>query len=99
MREHVLTALNIRDRDKLNRFSATSLHTLVQMVDNDLGISFVPEMAIDSTLLSGTQVTLHPMSKAYEREIALVWRASSARNEEFTQFGQLMQELIKNKSA
>ncbi|TNG01913.1 MAG: hydrogen peroxide-inducible genes activator [Gammaproteobacteria bacterium] len=99
LREHVLSALNVRDRDKLNRFSATSLHTLVQMVDNDLGISFVPEMAVDSTLLNGTQVTLHSMSKAYEREIALIWRASSARNEEFTQFGQLMKELMQVKSA
>jgi LysR family hydrogen peroxide-inducible transcriptional activator len=99
LREHVLSALNVRDRDKLNRFSATSLHTLIQMVDNDLGISFVPEMAIDSTLLSGTQVTLHPMNKAYEREIALVWRASSARSEEFTQLGELMQSLMTKRSA
>ena len=64
------------------------------MVDSDLGISFIPEMAKGSTLLKNTQVSLHEMSKSYVREIALAWRASSARGDEFTQLGQLMQQLM-----
>lgn len=94
LRDHVLSAMKLKSQDRLNRFSATSLHTLVQMVDSDLGISFIPEMAKGSTLLKNTQVSLHEMSKSYVRQIALAWRASSARGEEFTQLGKLMQQLM-----
>jgi LysR family hydrogen peroxide-inducible transcriptional activator len=94
LRDHVLSAMKLKNQDRLNRFSATSLHTLVQMVDSDLGISFIPEMAKGSSLLKNTHVMLHEMNKTYVREIALVWRASSARGEEFTQLGQLMKELM-----
>jgi hypothetical protein len=47
-------------------------------------------MAQDSSLLKNTEVTLHKMNKTYIREIALVWRASSARSDEFKQLGELM---------
>ncbi|MCW8965045.1 MAG: LysR substrate-binding domain-containing protein, partial [Gammaproteobacteria bacterium] len=97
LRNHILSALKLKNQDRLNRFSATSLHTLIQMVDSDLGISFVPQMAEDSTLLKNTQVKLHKMSKTYVREIALVWRASSARGDEFGQLGELMKQLMQKK--
>lgn len=93
LRDHILSALKLKNHDRLNRFSATSLHTLIQMVDSDLGISFIPEMAANSTLLKNTQVNLYKMNKAYIREIALVWRASSARGDEFKQLGQIMKQL------
>jgi len=94
LRDHVLSAMKLKNQDRLNRFSATSLHTLVQMVDSDLGISFIPQMAKGSSLLKNTNVMLHEMNKTYVREIALAWRASSARGDEFTQLGELMKELM-----
>ena len=94
LRDHVLSAMKLKSQDRLNRFSATSLHTLVQMVDSDLGISFIPEMAKGSTLLKNTQVNLYEMNKTYVRQIALAWRASSARGEEFSQLGELMQQVM-----
>ena len=93
LRQHILSALKLKNHDRLNRFSATSLHTLIQMVDSDLGISFIPQMAQNSSLLKNTQVTLHEMTKTYVRQVALVWRASSARTEEFIQLGELMKQL------
>lgn len=95
LRSHVLSAMRLNNQDKLNKFAATSLHTLIQMVDSDLGISFIPEMAKNSSLIKGTNVALYPMAKGYTREIALVWRTSSARSEEFKQLGQLMKERMK----
>ncbi len=99
LRDHILAALRLHNRDKLNKFAATSLHTLIQMVDSDLGISFVPEMARDSSLIRGTDVEFYPMNKAYVRKIALVWRASSARRDEFTRLGQIMKEKMLNQAA
>ena len=95
LRNHILSALKLKNHDRLNRFSATSLHTLIQMVDSDLGISFIPQMARDSTLLKNTQVGLYKMAKGYVRDIALVWRASSARGDEFSQLGELIKQLMK----
>ena len=62
----------------------TSLHTLVQMVDNGLGVTFVPGMAIDAGILSGTDVEARraglrsPLSPD-----RLIWRRSSPRESEF----------------
>src|SRR5204863_335388 len=63
----------------------TSLHTLVQMVDNGLGQTFVPAMAIGAGILDGTGIVARPLRSNYNyRRIALAWRKSSPREEEFT---------------
>src|SRR3546814_8062517 len=62
----------------------TSLHTLVQMVDNGLGMTIMPEMAIASGLLEHTDITARPLrSERAHRDIALVWRKNSPREKEF----------------
>jgi LysR family hydrogen peroxide-inducible transcriptional activator len=62
----------------------TSLHTLVQMVDNGLGLTFVPGMAIEAGILSGTGVDAKPLRSEHPyRRIALIWRRSSPRESEF----------------
>ena len=62
----------------------TSLHTLVQMVDNGLGLTFVPAMAIDAGILEGTRVDARPLKSDHGfRSIALIWRRSSPREDEF----------------
>jgi len=62
----------------------TSLHTLVQMVANRLGLTLLPEMALMAGILAGTPVQARPVDGRHAcREIALIWRASSPRQEEF----------------
>ena len=62
----------------------TSLHTLVQMVDNGLGLTFIPQMAVQAGLLDGTRVEALPLEAEHgSRQIALAWRRSSPREEEF----------------
>ena len=92
LRDHALAACRLRNLDKLSRFSATSLQTLVQMVDSDLGITYLPEMAAGSTLLRGTRVKLHSLPRASYREIGLVWRRGSARSEEFQALGEFIRQ-------
>jgi LysR family hydrogen peroxide-inducible transcriptional activator len=77
--------------DKVSRFTASSLLTLVQMVDSDLGISYLPEMVKDSALLAGTQVKIWPLPEESYREIGLAWRRGSAREAEFQQLGEFIQ--------
>lgn len=90
LREHALSACRLRNRASLSRFAASSLHTLLEMVAGDLGVTFVPEMAVGSGLLRGTGVQTWPLKDGGHREIALAWRQSSARGAEFRRLGELL---------
>ena len=84
LREHALAACNRPDLRANATMIGTSLHTLVQMVDNGLGVTMLPQMAIDAGILHETQVVARPLkSKAPSRQIALVWRKNSPRGDEF----------------
>lgn len=90
MREHALEACRIKDSRSLTSFSASSLLTLIEMVDADLGLTFLPEMAIDSALLEHTQIELHPLKENQYREVGLAWRRGSARAREFRTLGRFI---------
>jgi LysR family hydrogen peroxide-inducible transcriptional activator len=84
LKEHALAACGRPEYRTETSVVGTSLHTLVQMVDNRLGTTLVPEMALDAGILNGTNVASRPIDgeRPY-REIALIWRKSSPREEEF----------------
>ena len=84
LKDHALAACNRPELRAEATMMGTSLHTLVQMVDNGLGQTFVPAMAIESGILKGTSIVARPLrSKNGSRQIALAWRRSSPREEEF----------------
>ncbi len=87
LRDHALAACKIRNTEKVSRFSASSLLTLVEMVDADLGITFLPEMARDSSLLKNTRVRMHAVDDRSYRTIGLAWRKGSSRADEFRLLG------------
>jgi len=87
LRDHALSACKLHKPDKISRFNATSLFTLVQMVESDLGITFLPEMARGSAMLKGAKIKLTELEEKSFRQIGLVWRKGSARAEEFKQLG------------
>ena len=92
LRDHALAACKISNLSKVSPVKASSLLTLIQMVDADLGVTFLPEMAKDSDLLKNTKVKTFPMKAGSYREIGLVWRKGSARGEEFKLLGELICE-------
>ena len=63
------------------------------MVDADLGITFLPEMAEGSALLTGTRVETHPLPERSYREIGLAWRQGSTRGAEFRALGEHLVKL------
>ena len=84
LKDHALSACNRPEMRASAAMIGTSLHTLVQMVDNGLGLTLLPEMAIDAGILNGTNVVARPLKAANaNREIALVWRKNSPRSDEF----------------
>jgi len=94
LRDHALSACRLYQQEKINRFSASSLSTLIQMVDSDLGISYLPEMAERSGILKGTQVKMYPLKENSYREIALLWRKGTARADDFRELAGLIKELF-----
>ncbi|MCB2067780.1 MAG: hydrogen peroxide-inducible genes activator, partial [Erythrobacter sp.] len=84
LKEHALAACNRPELRASATMIGTSLHTLVQMVDNGLGLTMLPEMALEAGILHETQVVARPLKGANtSREIALVWRTNSPRSDEF----------------
>ncbi|MCK5809823.1 MAG: LysR family transcriptional regulator [Cocleimonas sp.] len=93
LRDHALSACHIKNQECVSRFSASSLLTLIGMVDADIGITYLTEMSLGSTLLQNTSVATYPLPNATGRKIGLAWRKGSARFEEFKLLGQLIQGL------
>jgi len=84
LKAHALAACNRPELRSNATMIGTSLHTLVQMVDNGLGLTMLPQMALDAGILDNTDVVARPLdAENASREIALIWRKNSPRAEEF----------------
>jgi len=84
LKEHALAACNRAELRTEATITGTSLHTLVQMVDNGLGLTLLPEMAINGGILSNTHIAARPIrSTNAARDIALIWRRNSPRETDF----------------
>jgi len=84
LKDHALSACNRPELRAEAAMMGTSLHTLVQMVDNGLGLTFVPAMAIEAGILDGTRVEARRLKANHGyRRVALAWRRSSPREAEF----------------
>ena len=84
LKDHALAACNRPELRAEASILGTSLHTLVQMVDNSLGLTLIPEMAVEAGILEGTNVVARKLDAEHPtRRIALVWRKGSPREKEF----------------
>ena len=95
LKDHALSACNRPDLRAHAAMMGTSLHTLVQMVDNGLGLTFIPAMAIDAGILDGTRVDAKPLRSDHGyRQIALIWRRSSPRESEFQLLARSLRRIV-----
>jgi LysR family transcriptional regulator, hydrogen peroxide-inducible genes activator len=92
LRDHTIEACGVRRMAaRQGGLEATSLFTLLQMVDNAMGVTLLPEMVIKAGALTGTRLTARPFShRVPARRIALVMRRSSALQADF----ELLSDLI-----
>lgn len=83
LREHTLAACARSAAPRPSGIEATSLLTLVEMVESGIGLALVPEIALKSGLLERTELIARPLAPpAPRRTLALVARPSSARSAE-----------------
>jgi LysR family hydrogen peroxide-inducible transcriptional activator len=94
LRDHALAACDLAPATDAPLVAST-LHTLVQLVDAGLGITLLPKMAIDAGILRGTGVSAYPLpSGRTERRIALAWRRDHPREAEFRLLGENLQRTV-----
>jgi LysR family hydrogen peroxide-inducible transcriptional activator len=92
LKDHALAACNRPELGAQAMMLGTSLHTIVQMVDNGLGVTMLPEMAIAAGILEHTSVSARPLASEHAiRTVALVWRRASPRERDF----KLLAEVLK----
>lgn len=84
LRDHALSACKIQPARQRKAFSATSLQTLIQMVQHGMGITLLPEMATDQKALpSGIKIIPLKGKQKPIRQIGLCWRKNNPHQSDF----------------
>lgn len=98
LKDHALSACNRPEIRAHASMMGTSLHTLVQMVENGLGLTFVPGMAIESGILETTRIDARRLESDHGfRRIALIWRRSSPRESEFQLLASTLRRIARDR--
>ncbi|OFZ70031.1 MAG: LysR family transcriptional regulator [Betaproteobacteria bacterium RBG_16_58_11] len=90
LRGHTLTGCGLTPKPTRG-FEATSLYTLVQMIEEGMGVGLLPEMTLQAGLLRHSPLIARPFAApAPRRGIALVARPSTSRREVFDRLGEVI---------
>ena len=93
LRDHALYACGASTRALSEGLEATSLLTLVQMIESGLGIGLVPEMAVKSGLTKSPNLVARQMAKpGPKRTIALVARRSTSRRADLKALAEVVRQ-------
>jgi LysR family hydrogen peroxide-inducible transcriptional activator len=92
--EHAVSACQLADVSRINSFSASSLATLVQMTAFHRGVTFLPKMAIDKGVGQFEGLTIKAINGDVYREIGMIWRKTSMREQAFFALGDLVSNLL-----
>jgi LysR family transcriptional regulator, hydrogen peroxide-inducible genes activator len=93
LKDHILSACNRPELRSEATMLGTSLHTLVQMVDNGLGVTLLPAMALDAGILTNTHIQAQPLhADNPSRIIALVWRKASPRVKDYRLLAEVLRK-------
>ena len=93
LRDHTLQACARPDQKSPGAVEATSLLTLLQMVESGLGLALIPEMAVNSRLADSPGLRARPLAAPGPlRTIALVARRSTSRIGELKALGAVLRE-------
>jgi len=93
LRSHILQNNDISNQH-ISNFSCTSISTLVAMVDMNIGVSFLPKMAIDyGTLDNYPNISIDMDSSKVKRDIGVIYRKNNPQKKNIKKLAQL---LVKN---
>lgn len=90
LQQHALSSVPGVTIGREQHFSATSLPTLVSMVEEGLGITLLPDVATDAGLTKGHDLRLSHLAGATPRRVVLAWRQSTANAALFQQIAAIL---------
>lgn len=91
LQRHALSSFPDVRLDEDPSFAATSLATLVAMVEEGLGITLLPNLAVEAGISRGHALHLAALDGAYPRQVALAWRKSAPGAELYRRIGASLQ--------
>lgn len=83
LQRHALNAYSDMGAPAEDDFAATSLPTLMSMVEEGLGITLLPQLAVDAGIARGHALALTPLPGACPRRVVMAWRATSPHVDRF----------------
>jgi LysR family hydrogen peroxide-inducible transcriptional activator len=95
LRDQALAFCHLRQVEGVDTFGASSLSTIVQMVANGMGLTFLPEISIGVEAMGGRVSIGRFADPAPSRTLGLAWRATSPRKEDFVALGELIVEAVR----
>jgi LysR family hydrogen peroxide-inducible transcriptional activator len=94
MTGHALSACHLNRSSCINPFEAASLHTLLSMVEYQLGVTFLPQMALNAGILANKKMLATPSSGDAYRDIGILWRKTTGRIRDFRIFSQALKDFL-----
>lgn len=95
LREHALSVCALTPGRRQSEVGATSLQTLVHMVEGGMGVTLLPKLAADNGAAASARVALRPFAKpVVGRAIGVAWREGSPRETEARLLAKLLRKLL-----
>lgn len=80
LKDHILNVCRLSEQTANQGYGATSLTTLIQMVNCNMGTTLIPEMALEQLITQNSALsTVHLNEPGPHRRIAIVFRPNYAR--------------------
>jgi len=80
LKEHILDICKLSEQSANHGFAATSLNTLIQMVQGNLGTTLIPAMAMDQLVEGNKNIAaVHLQEPSPHRRIAFIFRPNYSR--------------------
>ena len=98
LKDHVLEACNIAVHAHNQNLRATSLDTVIRIVEKGLGETLIPEMAVKTDHYKNRNLTILPFDSQQaqppQRLINLVWRKASIQSKDFELLGEVIKTIL-----
>ncbi len=93
LREQALEVCQLPASRQRANFGATSLSTLLQMVSNGMGMTLIPEMAVEVEATRNAMRIVRFSEPEPSRTIGLLWRKSSTMKRDIKALGELIHQV------
>lgn len=96
--DHAINGCHLMDDSNIHPFHASSLSSLLAMVEGHKGETYLPQLAINSNVLMDSPLLSTAMaSQDASRELSLVWRKTSHRRSFYLAISELFEQVINEK--